>query len=519
MASKDLFRTPVHAFIPQADTVNEAGGRAYALSAKQALAQYAATGCLNGTFYASDVDQLHRVLVLCDAVDSRFVAQTAVYTRQHGHMKDMPALLLAVLAARDVELMAQVFDRVADNGKMLRNFVQIVRSGQVGRRSLGSRPKREVQRWLESRSDAEIFRASVGRSPSLVDVIKMVHPKPTSASRRALYGYLLGRPYDVAALPDVVQRYVAYKRGASAEVPKVPFQMLTSLDLDAAAWREIARNASWQMARMNLNTFARHGVFEDRELTALIARRLASPALIAKARVFPYQLMVAERNLADGVPGVVRDALREAMEVALGNVPRVEGQIHVLVDVSGSMHSPVTGFRRGSTSKVRCIDAAALVAAAFLRVNPKTQVLPFHDVVQPCRLDVRDGVLRNAQKLSALPSGGTRCAAPLAALNRRKAEGDLVVFVSDSESWIDPARQFRWGTEVLAEWHQYRQRNPQAKLVCIDMQPYGSTQAPNRRDILNVGGFSDAIFRVVADFAGGVETGDHWVDVIEAIGI
>jgi 60 kDa SS-A/Ro ribonucleoprotein len=359
----------------------------------------------------------------------------------------------------------------------------------------------------------------VGNSPSLADVIKMVHPKPTSASRRALYGYLLGRPYDVAALPDVVQRYVAYKRNASAEVPKVPFQMLTSLDLDGAAWREIARNASWQMTRMNLNTFARHGVFEDQEFTALIARRLASPALIAKARVFPYQLMVAERNLADRVPGVVRDALREAMEVALGNVPRVEGQIHVLVDVSGSMHSPVTGFRRGSTSKVRCIDAAALVAAAFLRVNPKTQVLPFHDVVQPCRLDVRDGVLRNAQKLSALPSGGTRCAAPLAALNRREAEGDLVVFVSDSESWIDPAREFRSGTEVMTQWTRYRHRNPKAKLVCIDMQPYGSTQAPNRQDILNVGGFSDAIFRVVADFANGVGSDDHWVDVIEAIGI
>jgi 60 kDa SS-A/Ro ribonucleoprotein len=36
------------------------------------------------------------------------------------------------------------------------------------------------------------------------------------------------------------------------------------------------------------------------------------------------------------------------------------------------------------------------------------------------------------------------------------------------------------------------------KLVCIDIQPYGSTQAPERADILNIGGFSDAVFNVVA---------------------
>ena len=35
------------------DTRNEAGGRAYALSPKQQLAQLAATGCFNDTFYAS----------------------------------------------------------------------------------------------------------------------------------------------------------------------------------------------------------------------------------------------------------------------------------------------------------------------------------------------------------------------------------------------------------------------------------------------------------------------------------
>ena len=38
------------------------------------------------------------------------------------------------------------------------------------------------------------------------------------------------------------------------------------------------------------------------------------------------------------------------------------------------------------------------------------------------------------------------------------------------------------------------------RLVCIDLQPYGSTQAPDRNDPLNVGGFSDAVFSAMAAF-------------------
>ena len=38
------------------------------------------------------------------------------------------------------------------------------------------------------------------------------------------------------------------------------------------------------------------------------------------------------------------------------------------------------------------------------------------------------------------------------------------------------------------------------KLVCIDIQHYGTTQAPERDDILNIGGFSDAVFQVVTSY-------------------
>ena len=53
------------------------------------------------------------------------------------------------------------------------------------------------------------------------------------------------------------------------------------------------------------------------------------------------------------------------------------------------------------------------------------------------------------------------------------------------------------------------------KLICIDLQPYTTTQAPDRSDILNVGGFSDAVFSVVAAFL--TEDAGRFVAEVEAI--
>ena len=517
MANKTLFKSLTGKLIPATNASNEERAPAYALSPKHQLAQYAATGCLNTTFYATADEQLVKVLELCAEVDAEFIARTAVFCRERGFMKDMPALLTASLSVKDRELLARIFPRVIDNAKMLRNFVQIMRSGMVGRKSLGSAPKRLVREWLDARDPATLFKSNVGQDPSLADIVKMVHPKPKDAAREALFGYFIGRDYAFDAMPDIVREYELFKKDRSREVPDVPFQMLTALELGTPEWSAIARRAPWQMTRMNLNTFARHGVFGVAGTTKLIADRLRDAKAIATARVFPYQLLMAYTmaNTNPAIPREVCDALQDAMEIAIANVPAIEGRVFVCPDVSGSMLSPVTGHRAGATTAVCCVDVAALVAAAVLRKNPRTEVLPFECDVVDVNLNPRDSVMTNAAKLASIGGGGTNCSAPLAVLNRREAKGDLVIFVSDYESWVD-ARGGR-GTEMMREWNAFKQRNPEARLVCIDVQPYRTVQAIEREDILNVGGFSDQVFEVISEFARGELNADHWIGVIDSV--
>jgi len=124
MANKTLFSSITSKFT-RASTINDAGGRAYALPAKQALAQIAVTGCFNNTYYARGSDQLSQIVQLVNQIDdNQFLARLAVYTRKKAFMKDMPAALLVILSSRDTVLTHQIFDQVVDNGRMLRTVFQ-----------------------------------------------------------------------------------------------------------------------------------------------------------------------------------------------------------------------------------------------------------------------------------------------------------------------------------------------------------------------------------------------------------
>ena len=515
MANKSVFASLKGRLLPKADARNAEGAPAYAYGAQHKLAQLAVTGTFGQTFYQDAQAELETAVELAETVDAHFLAQTAVYARETGYMKDMPAVLLAVLARRDPVLFRQVFNRVVTHGKMLRTFVQVMRSGQTGRKSLGTAPKAMVQTWLNSASDRALLHTNVGRDPSLADVLKMVHPKPRDKTREALFAWVLGKPADLTALPREVQDWMAFKETGEGPLPQVPFQMLTQLPLTTEHWAQLARNGSWQMVRQSLNTFLRHGVFDDPAMVALVAEKLRDPEAVTKARAFPYQLMVAALNVGDEMPVEVREALHDAMELAVRNVPKVVGEVVVGPDVSGSMMSSVSGYRRGATSRVRHVDVAALVAAAFLRVNRRATVLPFHETVVKTRLDARDTVLTNAEKLTQLGWGGTNVSAPLKWLNDRDRAPDLVVFVSDNQSWADtrPGR----GTAMMREWEMLKTANPRAKMVCVDIAPYGTTQALERDDVMNVGGFSDAVFDQIAAFASGRSGPNHWVGEIEKV--
>lgn len=516
MANKKLFKSTVGTIDPP-DTINDAGGLAYKRDAKSTLAQLACTGCFNGTFYASARDQLSRFKEnLSKIEEAEFLGKLAIYARTQGFMKDSPAAILAAMCGISGagEILEKVFPVVINNGKMLRNFVQMVRSGEFGRKSLGSRPKRLILNWLESRTDKQLLVASIGNNPSLADIVKMVHPKPKTGSREAFYGWLLGKKYNKENLPEIVREYEAFKTGETSKVPNVPYDMLTSLSKDPLVWEEIAKNAKWHWTRMNLNTMERHGVLKRPGMVKMVAKRLGSEKELKEAMVFPYQIFAAYSNIGTSMDQSIVDALHRGMSVAMQNIPAYPGKVVIAVDTSASMCAPITGIRGSSTSMIRCSDVAGLIASAIKSKTRDARVFTFSDVAKEVRIDPNDSVLTNTKKLNSA-GGGTNISTVMRHLNGKDEKADLVIYISDNESWLDAG--YYGDTQPRTEWTKFKKKNRSAKMVSIDLIPNTSCQIKDNLDVLNVGGFSDRVFDVINSFCEGGSSGDHWVKHIEEI--
>jgi 60 kDa SS-A/Ro ribonucleoprotein len=301
----------------------------------------------------------------------------------------------------------------------------------------------------------------------------------------------------------------------------VPVEILTELEHTREHWTSIAAAMTWTQTSMNLGTLLRRGVLDDQGVVNLVAERLGRPAAIRRARALPYQVLLALRQAGPEMPDAIRRGLHAALAIATENIPPVPGKVYVCPDVSRSMHAPVAEGHADGASGVRCIDVAGLVAAS-LRRHSNAEVIAFSDdVVRAARpFDAQAPALASAEYLAS-SGGGNTCSTPLRFLNERRAAGDLVVYVSDDESWPEFARvgerQRTRATVMSEEWDLFRARNPQARLVLIDLRPRGAAPAAPRDDVLHVGGFSDTVFAIMSLFAKGELAAAPFVRAIESV--
>lgn len=508
--NRQVFATPP---APVADTRNTAGAPAYSLTNEMALLQLATTGVFNDTYYVSAEKQLATVLQLCGELPTEWIARVAIYARQRGLMKDMPALLVAYLSTRpEKDIFHYTFDQVIDNIGMARNFVQVIRSGTVTRKSHGTAPKKAVARLLNRLSADKVFFQSAGTEPSLADVIRLTHPKPLDAEHDALFGYLLDKQYQFANLPASVRAFEDFKAGRSTEIPNVDFRRLTALPLSDEQWMRIGFGMTWNQLRMNLNTLARHNCFKSPEFTSFVATRLRDVESIAKLKVLPFALYSAIQALDPEVPATVRASLGFALDQTYLNAPKMGGDTLILVDSSGSMVSNrVTGNRGSATTDLTCVTAASFFAASLFKTDPDhVTVIPFDTTVHPITLNPRDSV-ESITKVLARNGGGTDVSCGIRWATNQQRHWSNILIISDNESWFDGRGRdpyARMGqdrrTATAAEWNTYkRAAGTQARLACWDLVPNTTTQVKDDRSVLNIGGFSESVYDVVADFFSG----------------
>ncbi len=160
------------------------------------------------------------------------------------------------------------------------------------------------------------------------------------------------------------------------------------------------------------------------------------------------------------------------------------------------------------------------MAASVARTNDNATVVAWASSAQIVKFNPRDSVMTNASKFAQINVGyGTNAELAIKILNQSKFKGNFVLVVSDNQSWLHGTNSHRFGygggAGLDGEWRNFKARNPKAKLVCLDIQPYGDVLVPDDKNVMNIGGFTDSVFTVIGEFS---HRGDiAFTDVIKSV--
>lgn len=448
--------------------------------------------------------QTSALVRMAETAEPANLAQSAMLADERGRDADA-AILLAVLSRRDPALFRQVFPKIITSGSKLRRFVGCIRSGVGGRRSLGARPRAMVRDWLERATDMELLAASVGNGPSLADVIRMVHPKPATEGRAALYGWLINPRTEHAALPPLVRDYLAFRARPLGDPPEVPFDLLISLKLTPAQWATVARRMPLDALLRHLNRLVRRKAFDDPATLAETLDQLADPARIKAAGVGPYRLMCLLRSLDPSAPTGLHTALEAALNSAVALIPPFTGAVVVCPNVVGILTRRASALPRGAATAVQGHDVAALMVTALTQGNRAARLRPYADGPKTLAPSSA-GILGLSKQLAVMQGKFSHVGIALEALVPERKPVDLVVIVTanaEGGTYVD----LDVGAVMATAWRRIKAHNPKAKLVCLQIRPdipwRHPVTLPTGPDILHLSGFSDETLPLIRDFVEG----------------
>jgi hypothetical protein len=324
-------------------------------------------------YYESGKDIGDRIAELVPKVDPQDVFDLAVEAKDMMKLRHVP-LLLATEMTKHPEhkklvrkLCYKVIQRADELAEILaiywRNELDITRSSdgkymsQRAGRKIPMQLKRGIQDAFTKFDQYQLLRwQEKGSAVSLRDVIRIVHPNPTLATRQS------------ASIPMTMSE--AYS-GIVAQTANAPDTW--NVELSARGKAEKREVFTEQLAQrklgatallMNLRNMVESGVDQD-----LVRHALNN---INVERILPFRFITAARYAPDYKP-----ELETAMFKCLEGVDKLPGKTVLLVDISGSMGSPMSRRKDGRASDLRRVDAAAGLCILAQNICEDTSIYLF----------------------------------------------------------------------------------------------------------------------------------------------
>jgi 60 kDa SS-A/Ro ribonucleoprotein len=393
------------------------GARARPVTPEQALRRSVLSCMLwEGEFYEDGVQIAGRIQELVPKVVAEKVAALAIEARERMKLRHAPLLLVREMARHVTHrgLVAETLARVIQRADELSEFVAIYWAG--GRQPLSAQVKKGLAAAFGKFDEYQLAKYDRAGAVRLRDVLFLCHARPVDEAQAALWKRLVDNEL---ATPDTWEVALSAagrpvrEQGEPVNKREAWERLLSERKLGALA---LLRNLR------NLHTA---GVDEELVLNALAGMKTE--------RVLPFRYLAAARNAPQWEQPLEAAMFRslEKRDVD-GRASRLAGHTVVLVDVSGSMESPIS--RR---SEMRRADAAYGVAILLREIAEKVTVYTFSDGAK--RVPARRGMaLRDALEHSQA-HGATYLGAALKQVESETVDGhdrgyDRIVVITDEQS-------------------------------------------------------------------------------------
>lgn len=430
-------------------TVNLAGGKAFSFNAEQELVFAVLSTFLEDKFYENGSDRASRIKALVAKVQPQFTANLALVARKEFLLRSVTTLLLGELA-RTLKGDSLVKDTIIEACERVDDLTELV--AYVGT-PVPKQVKRGVRNALLKFSRYQLAKyKGNNKAVTLVDLFNIVHPKVQHASKE-----------QKKAWKDLMT-------GQLASFDTWETELSNAKDKKLALEGLIAEDKMGYMAVLrNLNNFIKYDISKQ-AMQAVIAK-LVDPVEIKKSKQLPFRWYTAFQNVVGNRK--LSDAISEAMDIAVSNVPYFDGNTLIAVDCSGSMNGDP-------------IQKAAIFAATLLKANQDAEVILYDTAVQQIALSGRAPVIDVANSIiNRATGGGTETSLVFKYAQTVNKKFERIIIISDNESWNEHSVQMHY-----EEYKRITEENP--FVYAIDVAGYGTKDVTGRK-VFHLSGWSSRL--------------------------
>ena len=514
----------------------------------------------DGSYYESSNEEVNRILSLLEKIDPLFACKAAIYARENGNMRSISHLLGAALAKyiSGQEYAKRFYNRLIvrpdDMSEIVSAYASLNGMSLNEIKKIPNSIKKGFKEALERLDAYQLDKYKMkNRSVSMIDLIRLFHPKGNQknaeAFKRLVNGESLEGLYETKILEKEMTKAGQLTKNATEDEKK---------EAKHEAISEILGNVKG-MPIMNLIRNLRNIILYAPDKVEDACAQLRIKDKILKSRLLPFRFATAYAEVEkmiwgksntdtaiafesdkakdeltkaqfDSLKRSVLDALEDAIQYSVENIPELEGNVAILVDHSGSCRgdaggsSAVSAFSQTSTAMIGNLFGSMM---AYRQKN--VYVGLFGDELIDVPMD-RNMKMLDFNKMSF--NKGAYCGVGTEAgiydfmrkcIDEKKKVDNVVVFsdcqIGSGERSFTPWYGMK-GSDRGQHFHElfkeFKKLNPMCNWIVVNLRQSGGTSVFDKSmRILNISGWSEKIFDVIKSNCKGWDAVIKEIEAIE----